>query len=849
MEAESDDDFQPPIIRRKRSSRENTQQSGSQKRLKGKDKEIVADDNPILNTTTLDDYDYDDFQPPVVKRPDIGESSSSVNPTFFAAESSTRASHTSNNTPNTPSKRVITIKTTIKGIWKYDYRQPLYDLVHTTNLLVTHTYAFTKYIFLKELATDENFAFNELITKDFFVEVFLSLVSAKAGNSERLKDTTKRYRSLIGKHKDAYFEDAKYTPISLAYAQQIALYECAKVQTAYFNNMKAHFGNRLRALINKLFKKKEKVESLTKEMEANNFSIKEIKQAIRKNVYQPCNQVKLAITKKNMPESGLLDDKSVTQLNEFFSMYAVDYTFQKESIFYDVVANPEKHFKAFYKLAQLSEAYEVKPFACFPLRRTFIPCYMTVDSKILNYHILKNKKVLKMDEKFNAWGRVVNLERKAFKSQGCKKTLHFQGTLETDGVGVSILKQNTDTNRKSVMPKKPLEDIDDETKYIEKLEDAELKQTLGKCVLMDPGRRDLLYCMKETSRADKKEIMIFTKNDRSKCSRHFRRLRKLLQPSQIREAETYLSGFATKSVNMEKFVEYIQARASVKDILYEYYGNETAKSITEFYPESQFDFKVDQKCNLYYENLFVAKIRGFYPQPEHEPNDITLKSHMYHTYLQIMLNQKHISERLNSEKRRKIEDLAKAILEQPHESGHKTTISSLLGKLRLLPFRKMKFSTKLFSDNNDRKLVKNIKKKFGADAVLVLGNWSAPNTKYQDPTRNKGLRRMLKKNGFPLYLIDEFRTSSFCPKCESDLEKFKVIPNPRPHNQEKQPKVLCHGLLRCKNMSCLEQQTSEGNQRLWNRDQAAVLNFRKILNCLRETKQRPPLFSREPSKN
>lgn len=299
---------------------------------------------------------------------------------------------------------MITIKTTIKNIWKYDYRQPLYDLVRTTELLITHTYAFTKYIFLRELAMDDDFELNELVTKDFFVEVFLSLVSARAINSERLKDTTKRYRSLIGKHKHAYFEVARYTPISLANAQQIALYECTKVQTAYFNNMKAHFGNRLRALINKLFKKKEKVESLTKEMEANNFGIKKIKQAIRENVYQPCNQVKMAIKKKNMPEAGLLDDQSITQLNEFFSMYAVEYTFQKEPIFYDVVASPEKYFKAFWKLAQLSEAYDVKPFACFPLRRTFIPCYMTVDSKILNHHILKNKKGTKHGRKIQHLG-------------------------------------------------------------------------------------------------------------------------------------------------------------------------------------------------------------------------------------------------------------------------------------------------------------------------------------------------------------------------------------------------------------------------------------------------------------
>jgi hypothetical protein len=105
----------------------------------------------------------------------------------------------------------------------------LYDLVRPTNLLVIHTFAFTKYIYLQELAANENFALNNFVTKDFFVEIFLSLVLSKGGNSTRLKDTTKNYKQLISKYKEAYFEDAGYTPPNLPYAQQIALYECTKI--------------------------------------------------------------------------------------------------------------------------------------------------------------------------------------------------------------------------------------------------------------------------------------------------------------------------------------------------------------------------------------------------------------------------------------------------------------------------------------------------------------------------------------------------------------------------------------------------------------------------------------------
>ncbi|KAG1148316.1 hypothetical protein G6F37_011627 [Rhizopus arrhizus] len=229
VEVNSDDDFQPVVIARKRKSMENTPQSKSQKRLKGKGKAtdsevtttsstgIFSTDEPTMfNKITLDDYDHeyssDDFDAPVVKRLFLDESTKSAfcitKSTSAAVESSITASKTSLNSPKPSkpvptafksaaasvkssfcpvpidkasdikegpkkiSKRVMTIKTTVKNIWKPAYLQPLYDLVHTTNLLVTHTFAFTKYIYLQELAINENFELNNYVTKDFLLKFF-----------------------------------------------------------------------------------------------------------------------------------------------------------------------------------------------------------------------------------------------------------------------------------------------------------------------------------------------------------------------------------------------------------------------------------------------------------------------------------------------------------------------------------------------------------------------------------------------------------------------------------------------------------------------------------------------------
>ncbi|KAG0934342.1 hypothetical protein G6F57_005334 [Rhizopus arrhizus] len=95
-----------------------------------------------------------------------------------------------------------------------------------------------------------------------------------------------------------------------------------------------------------------------------------------------------------------------------------------------------------------------------------------------------------------------------------------------------------------------------------------------------------------------------------------------------------------------------------------------------------------------------------------------------------MLQQKHTSERLDDSEKSKVLGLVKEMYRRPQQSNYKKTISTALEKLQLLPFRKLKFSSKLFFDQNDQKLVRSLKAKFGQDAVLVFGDWSASNVKY-----------------------------------------------------------------------------------------------------------------------
>ncbi|CEG63188.1 hypothetical protein RMATCC62417_00375 [Rhizopus microsporus] len=318
------------------------------------------------------------------------------------------------------------------------------------------------------------------------------------------------------------------------------------------------------------------------------------------------------------------------------------------------------------------------------------------------------------------------------------KSLCFQGTIETDGVGASIIKQNTTTNRKMTQPKTKHKESEDAARYIQNLTQEELNETKSKCVLMDPGRRDLLYCMKETSTAKNKQFMAYTNMTRTKVSRHYRILSKKTKPASVKSSKAKLAKTKSSSVKIEEYEMYIKTRASVE--------------------------KLQESGDTF-------------PQPD-ESTGID----MHATYLELMISQRHISERLdNVGKTKLLEIVAKMSKESNDQGCLKQQASQILEKLQVLPFRKMKFSVKLYYDQ----------------ANLI--------------------------------------TPSFCPLCEGKLESFKTERNPRPYKRKTRPTVFRHRLqrywaIRYTNSGCLEQL----KPRLWNRDLAAVLNFKKILTSLRE---------------
>ncbi|KAG1495071.1 hypothetical protein G6F47_003807 [Rhizopus delemar] len=363
----------------------------------------------------------------------------------------------------------------------------------------------------------------------------------------------------------------------MKYAHQIASYEVVKIVTAYLNGVKVQFGNKVRMFLNLLLKKNERIKALKSEIKESGGTEKEIAATI-KTITEHINEVKLAISSRNIEDmpKEFFSSNDLDKIRHLFDSYSTDYRFAKGSIYYDCKANPLKHTKAYYRLSSMCKALQNKPFNCFPLRKGFIPSYMTIDTYILNNQILKNSIVIHLDKEV-VWGAALDVRSKAMKPQGERKVMKFRGTIYTDGVGVSVLKQNYDTKKKGGSSGgKPKSIEADEFQYIEKLGKEELLAGAGKCVLMDPSRQDLLYCMHEKSTVENKMIYRYTSNQKAieTKSRKFRKLRNNLKRDKAIAVELSLSHFKSSTVNKDKFVEYLQRRTRVIPFMKAYYLNE-----------------------------------------------------------------------------------------------------------------------------------------------------------------------------------------------------------------------------------------------------------------------------------
>ncbi|KAG1466411.1 hypothetical protein G6F46_001605 [Rhizopus delemar] len=143
----------------------------------------------------------------------------------------------------------------------------------------------------------------------------------------------------------------------MKYANQIASYEVVKIVTAYLNDTKVQFGNKVRMFLNLLLEKNKRIKALKSEMKKNGETEKEIEATVKTTTEQ-ISKVKLAIPSRNIEDmpKEFFSSNGLGTIRNLFDSYSSDYRFAKGSIYYNCKDNPLKYIKAYYRLSSMCEA-------------------------------------------------------------------------------------------------------------------------------------------------------------------------------------------------------------------------------------------------------------------------------------------------------------------------------------------------------------------------------------------------------------------------------------------------------------------------------------------------------------
>lgn len=428
-----------------------------------------------------------------------------------------------------------TIKTSLKSILKdYDEVQPeLNKLVIKCNDIVGQTYQFIRLFILHKYHNDQKIP--EINEK--FILYCIKTQGIRDNRGKKAKDTNlleelnnfyeTEYQPLINKE--------KYNLKKLSF---LLPYLAIQINTSIQNNIKEHFLQHLLRFIN----------ITTKDLTEDKSIKFKLKTAILNNKEIPDEFKKWYDLHKNniVP-------------NEI-----------KKSIPYDIKAYPNKFIKCLLYMNGVLEEKEVRLFQPLPLRNNIIPKYITIDTAcLINLFAKKGDKgklLTKLkDNKKLIWNQVFRLNKSIFKN----KHYTFNYQIQTDGIGVSLSFIRNDLVNKKYGTKTDKIN-EEEYKYINECSDNELKEfTTQNIVGLDPGKKFLAYMIDENN--NKLKYSAPQRRIESMAKRNSKILLKEKTKYKIIEKETKLSEQNSKTINYDKFKQYITDKNKLNNELREFY--------------------------------------------------------------------------------------------------------------------------------------------------------------------------------------------------------------------------------------------------------------------------------------
>jgi len=533
-----------------------------------------------------------------------------------------------------------TNKDNIKNIVRNDDTlKKLNEIVINTHKIVIHAYNFIKLYCLYLYEHDKTIP---LIDKEFIMDVFKAITKRKCNSGGYREDNMPQqqkelitfykdhYKNVVVKDEELYYDKMSY----------ILAYEAIDIEKNINVNIQEHFIRHFNKFVNVSFDLKQKNDEITKSK-----ITKEEKKKARQELNKEFRDVKNDILSfSNELKSNNKYHKWIKEQRKiiFGNKTSVD----KDSIYYDLKSKTQEYIKPLIYIGkELEKVYnkideeikkenykieQIRLFNVLPLRTNIISKNVCIDScSLIQNFIGKNsgeyfKNYKKDNNEYDLWNKFFDLKKKAFKKN--KNTYKFNYMIKTDAVSVSILFiRLKEDGEQMTRPNKQCR-CEDDTEYIEKIQFTE-EMKKKKIIAIDPNFSDLIYCGAKNKDGEL-ETFRYTQNQR-RLETGKKKYMKIIDSENkkvkiddktIKEIESELSKYNSKSNSYEKFKEYLQVKNKINLQLFEHYNKEYFRKfkLNRFINTQKSESKmINNFKNKFGDKNDVIIIMGDYDKKEH----------------------------------------------------------------------------------------------------------------------------------------------------------------------------------------------------------------------------------------
>ncbi len=472
-----------------------------------------------------------------------------------------------------------TIKTTLKSVLREPaIKQEIENLVFDMNDLIINVYQFIRLYILKLYKNKEQFP---EINEPFIMSIIKTL-GTRDNRGAKSKDTN-LLETLNSFYTIEYQPLFNHQKTDLRNKTFLLPYIATQIYTCLETNIKEHFIQHILRFIN----------NTTKHLTTD----KSILYTFKKQFL-------------SLEETDVLFDNWLKEHENKILPLEID-----KSVYYHVKVKPFEYLKGLLYMNeilenQIQENNEVpRLFQPLPLRTNIIPKNIIIDSaSLVNLFCPENQKkgnLLKniTDNQELIWSSFLRTGSKIFKN----KHYTFHNQIQTDGISCSLLFIRKDISNKKWGSKVP-KAVEQEFHCIEDLSKEQLELLKNKNVIgCDPGKRSLVYMIDSKGQKLQYTSPQKMRESKSKCNKRI--LQKEKKENGIVELETKFSEQNSKTVNYEKFKNYIIEKDKLNKETNEFYQRELHRKLkfrTYLYTQKSIDKFLNRIEYLYGKDIIIG---------------------------------------------------------------------------------------------------------------------------------------------------------------------------------------------------------------------------------------------------